>query len=278
MGGWRARRFTASDATNKAYYGNAVAVSENGKTVAVAAYRDSRQGENAGAVYVYSRSLFGWSETKITASDGQAMDQFGGSVALSGDGNTLAVGAVNDDDKAYNSGAVYLYRRTASGWVETKLVSPGAMPDGAFGSSVALSSDGRTLAVAALGEDVGGRDTGCVYVFRFDGEKWIETRVIPSDLKAGQGFGSSVALSGDGTMLVAGSAMDRTLGESAGAVYVFRYDITAGKWVESKLTADDGVAGDVFGISVDVSADGSVVTSGAYGRADRKGVIVTIRK
>lgn len=278
FGGWRANKLVASDATNKMFFGNSAAVSRNGRTVVVGAFRDPRGGENSGAIYVYTRKLFGWNETKIVASDAQAMDQFGGSVSVSGDGLTIAVGAANDDDKAYNSGAVYIYRFAGGKWVETKLVSSGAAPDGSFGSSVSVSDDGKTVAVAALGEDAGGRDSGCVYVYRFDGEKWNESRVIPSDLKAGQGFGSSVSLSSDGMTLLAGSAMDKTRGDSAGAVYLFVYDIASAKWIQTKTTADDGVAGDVFGISVDISADGRIFAAGAYGRNERRGMAVVFRR
>lgn len=273
-GAWRVKKLVPHDATNGQLFGNSAALSQNGRVAAVGAFRSRHGGDaNAGAVYVYARKLFGWSETKIVASDVQAQDQFGGSVSLSADGKVLAVGATGDDDKAYNSGAVYVYRFDGNKWVETKLVSPGASPDGGFGSTVALSPDGNTLAVAALGEDAGGRDSGVVYVFRFDGTKWTASRVLPSDVKAGQGFGSGVSLSRDGTMLVAGSAMDKTRGDSAGAVYVFRWDASAAKWNERKLTADDGLAGDVFGISVDVSADGKIFCAGAYGRGNRAGAV-----
>jgi hypothetical protein len=101
----------------------------------------------------------------VKASNTGAGDQFGFSVALSGDGNTLAVGAYFEDssttgidstpnDLATDAGAVYVYTRTAGAWSQQAYVKASNTGAGdLFGLSVALSGDGNTLAVGAIDED-----------------------------------------------------------------------------------------------------------------------------
>ena len=99
---------------------------------------------------------------KLLASDGQAGDLFGGSVAVSGD--TAIVGGTSD---GANAGAAYVFGRDEGGaknWGEaTKLTASDAQANDVFGIGVAVSGD--TAFVGASAEDAGGVDAGAVYVF-----------------------------------------------------------------------------------------------------------------
>ncbi|MEZ9931549.1 FG-GAP repeat protein, partial [Vibrio sp. 10N.261.49.C12] len=125
----------------------------------------------SGAVYLFRYRASTWTqEAYIKASNTGAGDNFGTSVALSSDGNTLAAGApregsngtgVNSGAQANNSapasGAVYLFRYRASTWTQEAYIKA-STPDfyDYFGHSVALSSDGNTLAVGAIREESNG--------------------------------------------------------------------------------------------------------------------------
>ena len=102
---------------------------------------------------------------KLTASDAQAGDQFGISVALSGD--TAVVGANGEDAGGTNAGAAYVLQRDQGGadnWGQvTKLTASDAQANDFFGISVALSGD--TAVVGANEEDAGGSGAGAAYVF-----------------------------------------------------------------------------------------------------------------
>ena len=116
-----------------------------------------------GSVYVYVRSYFAWSlQQKIVASDGAKDDHFGVSVALLGD--TLVVGANQDDDNGAQSGSVYIFVRSGTTWTQQQkiIANDGAMSD-YFGSSVALT--GNTLVVGAHRDDDKGIYSGSVYVY-----------------------------------------------------------------------------------------------------------------
>jgi trimeric autotransporter adhesin len=191
--------------------------------------------------------------TNLKASNTGVDDYFGDSVALSGD--TLAVGASGEgsaaqgvggdqaNNTASDSGAVYVFQRSGTTWLqEAYLKASNTGAGDLFGTSVALSGD--TLAVGAFREDSGARgvggdqddnsasDSGAVYVFRRSGTVWQQEAYIKaSNTGADDYFGYSVALSGDTLAVgapyedsaaqgVGGDQTDNTASDS-GAVYIF---------------------------------------------------------
>jgi hypothetical protein len=255
---------------------------------------------DAGAVYVYTRSVDTWSQQAyVKASNTGAGDRFGVSVALSGDGNTLAVGARFEDssttgidstpnDLAADAGAVYVYTRTAGTWSQQAYVkAPNTGAGDEFGFSVALSGDGNTLAVGAPGEDssttgigstpnelAGG--AGAVYVFTRSGITWSQQAYVKaSNAGAGDQFGFSVALNVDGNTLAVGASFEDSsstgigstsdeLAAGAGAAYVFTR--TASIWSQQAYVKASNTGGsDGFGGTFDVALFGtgrSVALSG----------------
>lgn len=249
----------ASNTGDSDAFGSAIALSADGNTLAVSApFEDTAAtgiggnpvsdcgsglaancATSSGAVYVYSRSGAVWSGTPVyvKASNTSDYDYFGQSLALSGDGNTLAVGAPNESSAAtgingnqvndcasaatncsYYSGAAYLYSRSGSGWsAPTYVKAANTGQDDAFGSSVALSSDGNTFVAGAEYEDgsaagVAGADddaagsSGAAYVYSRTASTWsAPTYVKASNSEGGDAFGSSAALSADGATLAVGA-------------------------------------------------------------------------
>ncbi len=208
----------------------------------------------AGAVYVFTRSGTTWSQQAyVKASNSGGSDAFGFSLDVSGDtmavgatgedSNGTGVGAVQNNNMASASGAVYVFTRSGTTWSQQEYIkSSNSESSDLFGGSVAL--DGDTLAVGATGEDsnatgVDGDQTdnsfggaGAVYAFSRSGSTWTQERYIKaSNTEGSDFFGLEVALSGD-TLAVAtafensnatginGNQADNTAPE-AGAVYVF---------------------------------------------------------
>jgi hypothetical protein len=169
---WTERaKLLASDGAGDDQFGFSVAV--DGDTVAVGAKYDDDNGTNSGSAYIFTRDVAGsltatWTQrAKLLPSDGATSDYFGRSVAVSGD--TVAVGALGDDDKASNSGSAYIFTRVGAGsltasWAELQklLASDGAADDN-FGFSVAV--DGDTVVVGARFDDDNGSNSGSAYVF-----------------------------------------------------------------------------------------------------------------
>ncbi len=170
----------------------------------------------------------------IKASNAKKDDQFGFTVALSGDGNTMAVGATAEDSaakgingnqadhSAINAGAVYVFVRSGGNWVQQAYIkASNAKASDQFGASLALSGDGNTLAVGATGEsssatgvsgnqaDTSMAGAGAVYVFTRSGATWTQQAYVKAsntgEKEDGDQFGYSIAISADGNTLATGA-------------------------------------------------------------------------
>jgi hypothetical protein len=229
---------------------------------------------DAGAAYVFVRSGTTWTQQAyLKASNPDAGDRFGGSVAVHGD--TVVVGAfgedsgtgVEADDSALDAGAVYVFVRSGTAWSQQAyLKAPAPQEEDFFGTSVALS--GETLGVGMPFEDGVAMDSGAVYVLLRSGATWsVEGYLKASNPGAMDAFGAFVSVDADtlvvGALQEDGSAtgVDGTpdeAAEDAGAAYVFVR--SAGAWSQQAyLKATNTEAEDYFGISVSVSGDVVVV-------------------
>jgi hypothetical protein len=190
--------------------------------------------------------------TKLLPDDGAAADQFGLQVAVSGD--TVVIGARNDDDNGVDSGSAYVYIRSGDGWLlQAKLLADDGVASDNFGTSVAV--DGDTVVIGAYGGYI-----GQAYVFVRDGVTWSQqAKLLPGDGAGGDQFGQAVAVSGDTAVI--GSKRDDDNGSDSGSAYVFVRDGVT--WSQqAKLKPDDGAAGDHFGHwQVGVSGDTAVIGS-----------------
>lgn len=214
----------------------------------------------------------GAEQAKLTAPDGAADDRFGQNVVISGDGNTIAIGAYYDDTTQVDGGSVYIYVRNGASWTyQAKLVPNDPIASGLFGMRVCISANGNVVAIGSVGANPNGATSGAVYIFRRNtsNNTWAqEQKVYPNDGASGDQFGFSVSLSRDGSTFVSGSYFNDTQGNNAGCAYVFTY--TAGSWIQkAKLIGPDTVAGDYFGHVVIISADGQTIAIDAVYDTDR---------
>ncbi len=255
----------ASDATDFDYFGFSASMS--GDLVLVGAPGEDGLGSDYGAAYIYGQNEGGtdnWGEAvKLTASDAQNGDEFGRSVAISGD--YAIVGAHFGGSTGSDRGAAYLYYRDQGGtdlWGEVvKLTASDAEDLDEFGTSVTISGD--YAIVGAQYEDSGGLSSGAAYVFyRNQGgtDNWGEVlKMTASDAAAGDMFGFSVALSGD--YAVVGAYSEDGGGSDRGAAYIYyRNQGGTDLWGEVvKLTASDAETLDEFGVSVAINSDYVVI-------------------
>ncbi len=216
------------DGATEDWFGSAVAIS--GDTVVIGAqyvHLDIWTGGDPispGSAYVFRYNGSTWvEEQKLLASDGAVADEFGCSVAVSGD--VAVIGAHRDDDacpggEAYcDSGSAYVFWYDGLNWIEQqKLLPSDAAARDEFGWSVALSGD--TAVVGSYRDDDFGCDSGSAHAFHFDGASWVEgQKLLASDAGRADHFGISVALSGD--TAVVGARCDADNGTDSGSAYVF---------------------------------------------------------
>jgi hypothetical protein len=185
-----------------------LAIDRSGDTVIVGARNHDLPGaQNAGAAYVFVRQGTDWTQqAKLTASDGQAGDQFGVSVAV--DGDLAVVGAWRDDPQLTDSGSAYVFERVGTTWVEIqRLMAGDAFLEDYFGRAVAVAG-GRIL-VGAIGDDNElGTDAGAVYAFERNG-LFMQTEKFLAEGQPGAwnglGFGRAIAMTEDGDSAAIGA-------------------------------------------------------------------------
>jgi hypothetical protein len=301
--------------------GDAVALSKDGTTLAVGAPYESSSASGingdqadesiygAGAVYVYTQDDTGWvQQAYVKASNPGLTDNFGYMILLSADGNTMVVSAHfeasagqgvesdQSDDSIPQAGAVYVFAREGEVWAQQAYLKASntgeptvgeQFADGdQFGSAIALSDDGNTLAISAITEDGGvpgingdqsdnsEQSAGAVYLFHRDGSIWSQNAYVkPSNPGAGDLFGYALSLTADGQRLVIGSFdEDGSLAgtnelqddemRGSGAVYVF--DQVGGAWQQmAYLKGANLERNDAMGVAVAISDDGNTIAATA---------------
>ncbi len=303
----------ASNAQGGDLFGGALSLSSDANTLAVGAYGESsnavgidgNQADNSaavsGAAYIFTRSGAAWhQQAYVKPSNTDALDEFGAALRLSGDGNTLAVGATGEssaatgidaiqgDNSASDSGAVYVFTRDAGAWTQQAYIkASNAQAGDAFGDSLGLSDDGDALAVSAPLEsgdaagisgdqsDNSAPQSGALYIFSRSAAAWRQQAYVKaSNSDAQDQFGWSLSLAGDGKTLAVGAVNEASAAmgiggdqsdnsaDRSGAVYVFTND--GGGWrQQSYVKAANTQERDLFGYAVALSDHGATLGVGA---------------
>jgi hypothetical protein len=258
-------KLEASDAQLSDWFGNSVSISDDGNTIVIGAYQEDDTATGAGSAYIYTRSGTTWTQIqKIQASDAENSDEFGTSVKISGDGNTMIIGADKEDTNGNWAGSAYIFTKSGSTWSEQDKIQPtDSTTEQFFGKSVSISDDGNTAIIGAPGQSTG---PAAAYIFTRSGTTWSQEAKISSPVDpTASYFGGSVDISDDGNTAIIGYSLeDTTAGVDAGAAYI--YTRSGSTWSqEAKLESDDAEASDMFGVAVSISGDGNTVVVGATG-------------
>jgi len=336
-GGWSQQAYLQGTTTHYfAKFGGAISLSGDGSTLVVGAAGDASNAtgingnefndcltaidppgatncsQGAGAVYVFTRSSATWTRqayikaSNTLATSGIASSAlFGSSLALSRDGNTLAVGAEGESSGAVGvngnqaidcaslgncalgSGAVYLFTRSGNSWnQQAYLKASNTSLYMQYGSSVALSANGDTLAVGAANESttspgingdqtahdpsVLGDGSGAVYLLVRDGSGlWSQQAFIKaSKLASDEYFGSATSLSDDGSSLAVGANGFISLNDVDGGVAYFFSRNSSDTWTQQAYVRASNARLnhlDYFGGALSLSGDGNTLVVGGIG-------------
>ena len=235
---------------------------------------DDAGGESSGKAYIFDVTDGSLLHTldNPNADDTSATDEFGRSVAISGD--RAIVGAYLEDDAGgTDSGKAYIFDVTDGSLLFT-LDNPNAYGTSEidnFGDSVAISGN-RAIVGASVEEDAGGAASGKAYIFDVTDGSLLFTLDNPNAYGTSEvdNFGASVAISGN-RAIVGAPAEDDAGGTSSGKAYIF--DVTDGSLLHTldNPNAYGTSGGDIFGASVAISGDRAIV--GAYAEGDAGGSI-----
>jgi trimeric autotransporter adhesin len=305
----------ASNTSDGDQFGAIVRLDNDGDTLAVTSlFEDSNavgingdgtdnSSTTSGAAYVFSRTGTVWSEQAyIKASNSASNDWFGFSMDLSGNGDHMIVGAVFESSNAVgvggdetnngasDSGAAYVFSRTAGNWSQQAyLKASNTESFDNFARSVSINDDGSVAASGARREDsnatnVGGNEannsadaSGAVYIFTRSGISWSQQAYIKaSNTEADDQFGFTIALNNDGTLLavsayeedsdsdgIANNDPTDNTASNSGAVYL--YEFTGGTWAPlAYIKSANSDSDDEFGYSLSFSDDGKLAISAVH--------------
>ncbi|MFO1527767.1 MAG: hypothetical protein U1F16_17480 [Turneriella sp.] len=238
--------------------GYSVSVSADGNTAILGGYSDN---SSAGAAWIFTRSGTSWSQQglKLTGTGNTGAAQQGYGVAMSADGNTAIVGGPADDS---SRGAAWIFIRSGTTWSQqgSKLVGTGDTVTAQQGHSVAISADGNTVILGAIGDNT---DQGAAWVFTRSGGTWSQqgSKLVGTGNTGQARQGKSVALSLDGNTALVGGYTDNT---NQGAVWVFVRSGTTWSQQGAKLIGTGNTGTAAQGFSVGLSANGSTAIVGGY--------------
>jgi hypothetical protein len=247
-----AASLNGSPETTEALQGSSVALSSDGTTAAVGGAGDA---SNVGAAWVFTLSNGTWSQQggKLVGSGASGSPYLGRSIALSSDGNTLAVGGPYDNG---NTGAVWVFTRSNGSWSPQgpKLVGSGAVGAAQQGQSVALSSDGNTLLVGGTADN---GFIGAAWVFTRSGSTWSPQgpKLVATGASVNPQLGVSAALSSDGSTALVGGAGDN-------GAWVFTRSGSTWSQQGGKLAGTEATGNANQGVGVALTPDGNTALVG----------------
>lgn len=247
---------TASDGAVGDNFGSSVAISGDYAVVG-SPYASFNGNARQGVAYVFVRTGNTWrQDIKLANWSGGAGDQFGYSVAISG--NNIIVGSPWDDVGGnIRQGSAFVFVRSGGGvWVQTQILASDGAAEDWFGWDVSIS--GNYALVGSIYGDYTFPNQGSAYIFALSGSSWIQqAELFASDGGVNEQFGYSVAISGNYALV---SCHQDNIGSNGqqGSAYVF---VRSGStWAQqAKLTASDGAANHQFGYNVDLSGDYAII-------------------
>ena len=200
---------------DNAFQGTSVSISNDGNTVVVGAQEDNN---GIGAIWVHERNGTIWSQTgaKLVGSGAINLPKQGYACDISGDGNTIVVGGMNDN---FGQGALWVFTKSTSGWLQqgNKLICNGNVGVPILGRSVSISSDGNTIVSGGPGDSNG---MGAAWVFIRAGNTWSQSgnKISGTGTAGLSEQGRSVNISADASTITVGGSNDSV---TVGASWMF---------------------------------------------------------
>ena len=244
--------------------GYSVSLSDDGTILAIGAYNNNGNGNNAGhvRVYQYASSTDTWTQLGPDIDGEGAGDYSGYSVSLSSDGTIVSIGSPYNNGNGDAAGHVRVYQYASGSWTQLGSDIDGEAANDQSGYSVSLSSDGTIVSIGATGNDRNGNNAGHVRVYQYASGSWTQ---LGSDIDgegADDSSGYSVSLSDDGTIIAIGADRNNGNGNDAGHVRVYKY--VSSNWSQVGSDINGEAATDRSGRSVSLSSDGTIVAIGAH--------------
>ncbi len=237
--------------------GYSVSLSADGSIVAIGAIWNNHY---AGSVRIYQNQGGNWEQIGEDIDGNDSYDTFGWSVSLSEDGSVVAIVGNHHDMYGNIAGYVNVYKNQGGTWIQIDTDITSEVAGNEFVNSVSLSADGSIVALGGVCRDEYNSTRSCfARVYKNQEGEWMQIGVdIDNEVNVDEGSDCAVSLSADGSVLAI-----RNSGSNNSVGHVWVYKTQDGVWTQVGNNIDGEIAGDWFGASVSLSADGSVVAIGS---------------
>lgn len=209
-------RIFPEDSKPGMFFGQFLKWNEN--NAIISAHLDFENGTASGSVYFFDFEDNSFIQTqKYFPDDGAVEDYFAYSISTYG--NFIIAGAHHDSDKGASSGAAYILKRSANDWyLFQKIVPDDGKEADEFGNTVSMYGD--WAAICAYLNDDKGTNSGCVYLYHFDGSEWeFHSKIYPDNFESYSMFGITLDMFED--FLIVGAPLHNGIGNDQGAAYIF---------------------------------------------------------
>jgi len=252
------QKIISSETTDLQGFGVQNGAGVSGDYVVVGTLGDEQNGSQSGAAYFFERCGSEWTQIqKIVPDDNEAIDRFGRGAAIWGD--YAIVGAPYDDDMGEKSGSAYIYHLEDGLWhLQEKIIAPDGSPSDWFGWTVSIWED--YVLVGSQNDFVESSFNGSAFIFKRDGTDWVfQNKLVAPDPGTFDLFGLSLDIR-DGLAIVGAQENDDN-GLESGSAYIYKLEGDTSWNYQAKLLPSDGMAGDGFGGSVNISEGRALVGS-----------------
>ncbi|WP_445719594.1 T9SS type A sorting domain-containing protein [Flavobacterium sp.] len=233
--------------------GSSISLTANGNRIAIgASSNDGVNGSSSGHCRIYEWNGSAWNQLGSDI-DGEAANDFSGSVSINATGTIVAIGASGNDAGGTNTGQVRVYEWNGSSWIQKGTDIDSDNTNASFGYTISLDTSGTTF-IAGGYSFVNGA-LGFVKVFSWDGTDWVQKGETILGTTGSDFFGTAVGISQDGSVIAASS-----LTLVNGYVRVFKF--IGSSWTQQGADILGETNGDQFGRSLSLSANGSILAAG----------------
>lgn len=233
--------------------GGSISLNSTGNIIAIGASSNNGvNGNSSGHCRVYEWNGSGWNQLG-TDIDGEAANDFSGSVAINDAGSIVAIGASGNDAGGTNTGQVRVYEWNGTNWLQKGADIDGDPTNASFGYTISLDASGTTF--IAGGYSFVNAALGFIKTFTWNGTNWVQKGQTILGIIGSDFLGTAVDINQDASIIAASS-----LTLENGSVRVFKFN--GNSWVEQNPNITGQTAGDQFGRSLSLSADGSILAAG----------------
>lgn len=240
-------------------FGTSFAISSNSSTIIVGA-----PNSNQGTVYLYQRDGMGWNYSSNLIYTGIGGDLFGKSVALSSNGSIIVVGAPGIN---LNRGSAFVYNYIDTTWIQQSQLNPDSSTQEYFGSNVAISLDGNTIAVSAHGSN---QSQGGAYIYRWVSPTWTKETTLTTSGELNLGL--NMILAQDGNTVILANASSNN---SRGTVLAYKY--YNNNWGSTKFVENTNAPNNRYGLGVAISSNADILAIGSPGSNQNQGAVYVYR-